>query len=77
LRDFASGIECRTVTSAVKRMVALRFEFALLVCAIRGKDGQFPGLPNHEEPEITEPIVQAVGGIIAKRTGIYHLLRVP
>jgi hypothetical protein len=60
LGDFASGIEGRAVTPAIKRMVVLRLKLALLMCAIRGKGGHFPGLPDHEEPEIAVPIVQAV-----------------
>jgi hypothetical protein len=64
------------MTPAVKRMVPHRFQFAFLMRAIGGKGGQFPALPDDEEPEIAEFIVQPVGSIDAERTSIDRLFRV-
>ena len=64
------------MTSAVKRMVALRFQLAFLMRTIGGKGGQFLALTDDEEPEIAELIVQSVGSVDAEWTSVDRLFRV-
>ena len=73
--DLASGIEGRSVASAIERMVALCFQLTFLMRAIRGKGDQSIALADDKEPQVAETLVDAIGGIVAERAGVDQFFR--
>jgi hypothetical protein len=73
--DLAPRIECRSVASAIERMVALCFQLAFLMRTIRGKGDQFIALPDDKEPQVAEAWIDAIGGIVAERAGVDQFFR--
>lgn len=73
--DLATRIECRSVASAIERMVALCFQLAFLMRAIGGKGDQFIALADDKEPQVAEALIDAIGGIVAKRAGVDQFFR--
>ena len=67
----AAGIERRAVTLAVEGTIRFGGKSALAMRANGGKGEQLFALANHKESLVAKITVNAVGGVVAGRTGIH------